>query len=61
MKPLSTARRVQVVAALVEGNSNFCRRHQTIKTTPTIAAKLTDHVVTLEELVALLGVNNHNP
>jgi hypothetical protein len=31
---------------------NFCRRHQTIKTTPTIAAGITDRVWTVGELLA---------
>jgi len=33
---------------------NFCRVHQTIRVTPAMEAKLTDHVWTIEELVALL-------
>lgn len=32
---------------------NFCRRHQTIKTTPAFAAGLADHVWTLKELAQL--------
>jgi IS1 family transposase len=36
---------------------NFCRRHQTTKTTPAMAAGVTDHVWTVEELVALLDSN----
>jgi len=35
---------------------NFCRKHQTLKTTPAIAAGVADHVWTLEELVGLLEV-----
>lgn len=31
---------------------NFCRKHQTIRTTPAIAAGLTDHVWELSELLA---------
>jgi len=31
---------------------NFCRKHQTIKTTPAIAAGITDHVWSLEELLS---------
>lgn len=34
---------------------NFCRVHSTIKTTPAMAAGLTDHVWGLEELIGLLG------
>jgi hypothetical protein len=33
---------------------NFCRVHQTLGTTPAVAAGLTDHVWPLSELVALL-------
>jgi IS1 family transposase len=33
---------------------NFCRVHQTLRCTPAMEAGLTDHVWTLEELVALL-------
>jgi len=33
---------------------NFCRVHQTLRTTPAMEAGLTDHVWTLEELIALL-------
>ena len=33
---------------------NFCRRHQSLRCTPAIAAGLSDHVWSLEELVGLL-------
>jgi IS1 family transposase len=33
---------------------NFCRVHQTLATTPAVAAGVTDHVWTLDELVGLL-------
>lgn len=33
---------------------NFCRKHMTLKTTPAIAAGVTDHVWSLEELVELM-------
>lgn len=33
---------------------NFCRKHQTLKTTPAVAAGIADHVWTLAELVGLL-------
>jgi IS1 family transposase len=33
---------------------NFCRIHQTLRVTPAMEAKLTDHVWSLEELCALL-------
>lgn len=32
---------------------NFCRVHQTIKTTPAIAAKITDKIMTLEDVVEM--------
>ena len=34
---------------------NFCRVHQTLKTTPAVASGLADHEWTVEELVCLLG------
>jgi hypothetical protein len=33
---------------------NFCRIHQSLRVTPAMEAKLTDHVWSLEELVGLL-------
>jgi hypothetical protein len=30
---------------------NWCRKHKTIKTTPAVASKLTDHVWTVKELL----------
>lgn len=33
---------------------NFCRKHQSLKTTPAVAAGVADHVWSLEEVVALL-------
>lgn len=33
---------------------NYCRVHRTLKTTPAVAAGVTDHVWTLDELVGLL-------
>ncbi len=35
-------------------NYNFCRIHQTLRCTPAMAAAVTDHVWSLEELVGLL-------
>lgn len=35
---------------------NFCRIHQSLRVTPAMEAGLTDHVWTIEELVALLDV-----
>src|SRR5207248_739287 len=34
---------------------NFCRVHQTLGTTPAVAADVTDHVWTLDDLVGLLS------
>jgi len=34
---------------------NFCRIHQTLRVTPAMEAGVTDHVWTLEEVVALIG------
>lgn len=33
---------------------NFCRKHQSIKTTPAVAAGIADHVWSIEELIGLL-------
>lgn len=33
---------------------NFCRKHQTLKTTPAVAAGISGHVWTIEEIVSLL-------
>ena len=38
-------------------NYNFCRRHQTLGTTPAMAAGVADHVWSLGELVGLLDSN----
>jgi hypothetical protein len=40
--------------ALHFAHYNFCRVHQTLLVTPAMEARLTDHVWSLEELVALL-------
>ncbi len=37
---------------------NFCRVHQTLKTTPAIAAGIADHVWSVDEIVSLLGDSN---
>ncbi len=58
MNRLSTAKRVQVVSALVEGVSinATCRVYKTLRVTPAMEAGLAHRVWTLEELVGLLGV-----
>ena len=33
---------------------NFCRVHQTLKTSPAVAAGVADHVWSLDEMIALL-------
>ncbi len=38
---------------------NFCRIHQTLRSTPAIKAGVTDHVWTIEEIVDLLKIYNH--
>jgi len=35
---------------------NFCRVHQTLRVTPAMAARLSDYIWELEELVGLLGI-----
>src|SRR5437588_9125037 len=40
---------------------NFCRVHQTLKTTPAVAAGLTDHTWTLDELIGLLSAAEATP
>jgi hypothetical protein len=37
--------------ALYVPHANFCKRHGTIKTTPAVAAGLTDHEWTIRELI----------
>lgn len=37
---------------------NYCRAHQTLKTTPAVASALTDHVWSVEELLSLLDRSN---
>lgn len=37
---------------------NFCRVHQSLKTTPAVAAGITDHAWSVEEIVGLLGRSN---
>jgi hypothetical protein len=37
-------------------NYNFCRIHQTMRVTPAMAAGISDHVWSLEEVAALLDL-----
>lgn len=39
-------------------HDNFCRIHQTLRSTPAMKAGVTDHVWTIEEMVDLLRVYN---
>lgn len=48
----------ECAVALFFAHYNFCRVHLTLKTTPAVAAGLTDHVWTVEELVGLLKEGN---
>jgi hypothetical protein len=41
----------EAMFALFAAGYNFCRRHQTIKTTPAVAAGLASEVWTLERLL----------
>jgi hypothetical protein len=34
---------------------NFCRIHQTLRITPAMEAGISDHVWSLDEVIALLG------
>ena len=36
---------------------NFCRVHQTLKVTPAMEARITDHVWSLEDIAALIGID----
>ena len=40
--------------ALHYAHYNFCRVHQTLRVTPAMAARLTDHVWELQEILALV-------
>ena len=42
---------VQMAIALYFAYYNFCRVHQTLKTTPAVASGLTDHVWSVAELL----------
>lgn len=43
--------------ALYFMNYNFCRIHHTLRVTPAMEAGVTDHVWSLEEVVALIDKN----
>lgn len=40
---------------------NFCRKHQTLKTAPAVAAGVTDHVWKIEEIIGLLEATEATP
>ena len=42
------------MVAIYHGYYNFCRVHQTLRVTPAMEAGLTDHILSLAELVGLL-------
>ena len=42
------------------GVYNFCKRHGTLKTTPAVAAGLTDHVWSIRELLEQAGPDTLN-
>ena len=35
---------------------NFCRVHQTLRVTPAMEAKITDHIWTIEEMLEAIGM-----
>jgi IS1 family transposase len=37
---------------------NFCRVHQTLRVTPAMEAKITDHIWTIEEMLQAIGIPN---
>jgi IS1 family transposase len=51
----------EAMLAVYFAHYNFCRVHQTLRVTPAMEAGLTDHVWTIQELIALLDrVENSN-
>jgi hypothetical protein len=42
--------------ALHDMHYNFCRVHQTLRVTPAMEAGIADHVWSIKEIVALLGM-----
>ncbi|MDX6593191.1 MAG: hypothetical protein QOJ13_2387 [Gaiellales bacterium] len=58
------SRKVEYLTAAVSihfMHYNYCRVHQTLKTTPAVAAGVTDHVWTLPEMIALLDATEKAP
>ena len=45
----------EAMMSLYFGVYNFCKRHGTLKTTPAVAAGLTDHVWSIRELLEQAG------
>ncbi len=48
---------LEAAVALHFVHYNFCRKHQTLKATPAIAAGVADHVSSVHELVRLADSN----
>jgi len=57
MNKLTTEKRRQVVA-IHYMHYNFCRVHETLRVTPAMEVGITDHVWSIEEMIALLGANH---
>lgn len=63
MNRLSTEKRRAVIAAvsLHFAHYNLCRVHSALGTTPAVAAGVTDHVWSLDELIGLLEAAEATP
>ena len=53
MRPLDS---FAAATALYVAHYDYCRWHGSLKKTPAMAAKLTDHSWTMEELLTVAGV-----
>ena len=47
---------LRAATAAYYAHYNLCRRHSSIRTTPAIAARLTDHLWGIEEFVELASI-----
>jgi hypothetical protein len=45
---------LKAACALHFAHYNFCRIHQTLRVTPSLAAGITDHIWSIEEIISLL-------